>query len=97
MDQAIVKTDFQLDKKFPTFHAIRQFITVIMKALPLHQSYAKWLQVTLFSPISVPPRFKLYSHLRQYITHDLFIQVHVKTLYPSLISPLRANCILSSH
>lgn len=92
MDQVIVQTDFPLTKEFPTFQAIRQFITVISKTLFLHQSCAGWIQSTLFCLISIQTSFKLFSHLRQYITHGLFI--HIYSQNPLSIASLSYMCQL---
>lgn len=78
MDQTIAQTDVQLVMKLPTFQAIRKFSAVISIALFLHQSCVRWIQSTLFCLISVQPRFKLFSHLHQYITHGLFIQFYAR-------------------
>ena len=88
MDQAYIQTDFQVSKKFTTNHEIRKFITVMTTALSLHHSCARWIQSTPFSQISVEPRFKLFSHLRQYITHVLFIQLFVSLSYTCQLHPL---------
>lgn len=94
MDQVIVQTDLQLVKEYSIFQTIWKFITVISIALFLHQSCARWIHSTLFSLISVQRRFKLLSHLRQYIRHGLFIQVYAQN--PLSTTSLSYMCQLHS-
>ena len=84
-------TDSQLVKKFPAFFGTRRFITAFTSARQLSLFWASSIQS--MSPYSTSWRsiLILSSHLRLGLPSGFFhLGFPIKTLYTSLISPIRA-------
>ena len=78
--------------KFPAFYGTRRFITAFTSARHLPLSWARSVQSILPHPVFWMSILILTSHLRWSSCCILTSGLITKTLYASLMSPLRASC-----
>jgi hypothetical protein len=76
-------------QQFPAFYGTRRFITVLTTAHYWSLSWARWIQSTLFRPISLRSILISSCHLRLSLPSDLFPSgFPTKILYAFLIYPM---------
>jgi hypothetical protein len=84
--------------KFPSFYRIQMFITVFTTARHWPLSCVRWIQSTLFHPISQRSILILFFHRRLGLPSGLFPSgFPIKILNAFLIFPMRALITLTSH
>ena len=82
----------ELLKKFTAFYGTRRFIPTFTRARHLSLSRARLIQTMFSKPTSWRPILILSSHLRLGLSSGLLSSgFPIKTLYESLLSPLRAK------